>query len=153
MEQAREVSRWIRELAKVTWVAVCSGNHDNAGRQNSADRAAVYEWLAALGREPKVITDGATQTVNDLIVMTVPYHCSKEQKSVWLDRGLPFEGNEEINGSSSTMYRRGPILVPPARKRKPQNFFGPTDRNISFPGTAISFRTFREAVGRNGSTE
>jgi predicted phosphodiesterase len=87
MEQAREVSRWIHELAKVTWVAVCSGNHDNAGRQISADPAPVYEWLAALGREPKVITDGATQTVNDLIVTTVPYHCSKEQKSVWLDRG------------------------------------------------------------------
>lgn len=31
--QAKEVSRWIRELAKATWVAVCSGNHDNAGRQ------------------------------------------------------------------------------------------------------------------------
>jgi DNA repair exonuclease SbcCD nuclease subunit len=32
MEQAREVSRWIRELAKVTWIAICSGNHDDAGR-------------------------------------------------------------------------------------------------------------------------
>jgi hypothetical protein len=29
-----------------------------------------------------------TQVVNDLIVTTVPYHCSKEQKSVWLDRGF-----------------------------------------------------------------
>jgi hypothetical protein len=87
MVQAREVSRWIRELARVTRVAICSGNYDNAGRQVSPDRAPVYEWLVALGREPKVITDGATQTVNDLIVTTVPYHCSKEQKSVWLDRG------------------------------------------------------------------
>jgi hypothetical protein len=25
--------------------------------------------------------------LDDLIVTTVPYHCSKEQKSVWLDRG------------------------------------------------------------------
>jgi Calcineurin-like phosphoesterase len=48
---------------------------------------AVIDWLLALGREPKVITDGATQVVHDLIVTTVPYHCSKEQKSVWLDRG------------------------------------------------------------------
>ena len=87
MVQAREVSRWIRELARVTRVAICSGNYDNAGRQVSPDRAPVYEWLVALGREPKVITDGATQTVNDLIVTTVPYHCSKEQKSVWLARG------------------------------------------------------------------
>lgn len=47
----------------------------------------VYEWLHALGREPKIITDGVTQVVASLIVTTVPYHCSKEQKSVWLDRG------------------------------------------------------------------
>jgi hypothetical protein len=43
--------------------------------------------LGALGKERNIITDGMTQTVNDLIVTTVPYHCSKEQKSVWLDRG------------------------------------------------------------------
>ena len=85
--QAREATRWIRELAKVTRVALCSGNHDNAGRQIIADRAPVYEWLVALGKEPNIITDGATQVVEDLIVTTVPYHCSKEQKSVWLDRG------------------------------------------------------------------
>jgi len=46
--QARTVSRWIRELAKVTWVALCSGNHDNAGRQITADRAPVYEWVYEL---------------------------------------------------------------------------------------------------------
>ena len=86
-EQAREVSRWIRELAKVTKVAVCSGNHDNAGRQISPDRAPVYEWFVGLGAEPKIVTDGSTQIVDDLIVTAVPYHCSKEQKSVWLDRG------------------------------------------------------------------
>jgi hypothetical protein len=87
MEQAWQVSRWIRELAKVTRVATCSGNHDNAGRQVSADRAPVYEWFRALRTEPNIVTDGATDTVNDLIVTTVPYHCSKEQKMVWLDRG------------------------------------------------------------------
>ena len=85
--QTREVSRWIREVAKVTRVAICSGNHDDAGRQISVDRAPVYGWLAGLGKEPKIITDGATEVVNDLIVTTVAYHCSREQKSVWLDRG------------------------------------------------------------------
>jgi Icc-related predicted phosphoesterase len=40
--QASEVSRWIRELAKLTHVAICSGNHDNAGRQIFADRAPVF---------------------------------------------------------------------------------------------------------------
>ena len=80
--QGREVRRWIRELAKVTRVAICSGNHDDAGRQICVDRAPVYEWLVALGKEPNIITDGVTEAVNDLVVTTVPY-----QKSVWLDRG------------------------------------------------------------------
>src|SRR6202007_2873136 len=87
MVQAMEVSRWIRELAKITRVAICSGNHDSAGRQISADRAPVYAWVLAVGRELNIITDGVTQIVEDLILTTVPYHCSKEQKSVWLDRG------------------------------------------------------------------
>jgi predicted MPP superfamily phosphohydrolase len=41
LAQAREVTRWIRELGKDTQAAVCSGNHDNAGRQISQDRAPV----------------------------------------------------------------------------------------------------------------
>ena len=68
-------------------MALCSGNHDNAGRQITADRAPVYEWLYELGKEPGIITDGSTEVLNDLIVTTVPYHCYREQKSVWLDRG------------------------------------------------------------------
>jgi Icc-related predicted phosphoesterase len=87
MAQARQVSSWIRELAKLSRVAICSGNHDDAGRQIVADRAPVNEWLFALGKERNIITDGVTQTVDDLIVTTVPYHCSKQQKSVWLERG------------------------------------------------------------------
>src|ERR1700756_4129762 len=54
MVQAMEGSRWIRELAKITRVAICPG------RQISADRAPVYEWLVALGKEPNIITDGVT---------------------------------------------------------------------------------------------
>jgi DNA repair exonuclease SbcCD nuclease subunit len=80
--QARTVSRSIRELAKVTRVAICSGNHDNAGRQITADRAPVYEWLYELGKEPGIIADGSTEVLNDLIVTTVPYHCNREGKSV-----------------------------------------------------------------------
>ena len=78
--QARTVSRWIRELAKVTRVAICSGNHDNAGRQISADRAPVYEWLYELGKDPRIIADGSTEVLDDLILTTVPYDCNREQK-------------------------------------------------------------------------
>ena len=46
------------------------------------------DWLVSLGKEPRIITDGVMQVVSDLIVTTIPYHCSKEQKSVWLDRGF-----------------------------------------------------------------
>jgi hypothetical protein len=47
--QARTVSRWVRELAKVTRVAICSGNHDNAGRQISAEALARLKQVNHLG--------------------------------------------------------------------------------------------------------
>jgi hypothetical protein len=57
------------------------------GRQITADRAPVYGWLYELGKEPGIIAEGSTEVLDDLIVTTVPYHCYREQKSVWLDRG------------------------------------------------------------------
>src|ERR1700676_5136617 len=87
MEQAREVRMLIRELADLVPVAVCSGNHDNAGRIVSHDRASVYEWFIDLGMHPNIITDGSTRKLEDLIVTAIPYHCSRQEKSIWLDRG------------------------------------------------------------------
>ena len=81
------VSRWIRELAKVTRVAICSGNHNNAGRQISADRAPVYEWLVALGKQPKIITDGMTELVNDLIWTAFGCAISEPHRSEYGVRG------------------------------------------------------------------
>jgi hypothetical protein len=34
-----------------------------------------------------IITDGSTRKLENLIVTTVPYHCSRQEKSIWLDRG------------------------------------------------------------------
>jgi hypothetical protein len=78
----------IRELANVVPVALCSGNHDNAGRQSSPDRAPVFEWFIDLGAHRNLITDGSTRKLENLVVTTVPYYCTKEQKSIWLDRGF-----------------------------------------------------------------
>jgi hypothetical protein len=87
LEQAREITRLVRELADIVPVAICSGNHDNAGRLVSHDRASVYQWFVDLGSHPKIITDGSTRKLENLIVTTIPYHCPKEEKSIWLDRG------------------------------------------------------------------
>jgi predicted MPP superfamily phosphohydrolase len=87
-EQAREVTTLIKELADIVPVAVCSGNHDNAAGLVSHDRASLYKWLVDLGAHPNIITDGATRKLENLILTTVPYHCPKEEKAIWLDRGL-----------------------------------------------------------------
>ena len=87
IEQAREVRTLIRELADLVPVAVCPGNHDNAGRLVSHDRASVYEWFIDLGTHPNIITDGSTRKLENLIVTAIPYHCSRQEKSIWLDRG------------------------------------------------------------------
>jgi len=87
LEQARQVRTLIRELADIVPVAVCSGNHDNADRLVSHDRASVYEWFIDLGTHPNIITDGSTRKLENLIVTAIPYHCSRQEKSIWLDRG------------------------------------------------------------------
>jgi Calcineurin-like phosphoesterase len=87
LEQAREITRLIRELAELVPVAVCSGNHDYAGRLASHDRASVYEWFIDLGTHRNIITDGSTRMLEDLIVTAIPYHCSRQEKSIWLERG------------------------------------------------------------------
>jgi hypothetical protein len=86
-EQAREVTGLINELADIVPVAVCSGNHDNAGGLVSHDRASLYKWLVDLGAHPNIIADGATRKLENLILTTIPYHCSKKEKLIWLDRG------------------------------------------------------------------
>jgi predicted MPP superfamily phosphohydrolase len=87
MEQAREISTLVKELEDVAPVAICSGNHDNAGRLVSHDRASMYEWFIELGTHANIITDGSTRKLKKLIVTTIPYHCSRQEKSIWLDRG------------------------------------------------------------------
>jgi len=88
MEQARDIGRLTRELADLVPVAVCSGNHDDVGRLVSHDRAFVYEWFVDLGTHPNITTDGSTRKLENLIVTTIPYRCSREEKSIWLDRGF-----------------------------------------------------------------
>ena len=85
--QARQAQSWLRRLSEVTKVAICSGNHDNAGHQITWDRAPVYEWLAEQGQISNTITDGCTRLLDDIIITTVPYHCSRPQKAIWMDRG------------------------------------------------------------------
>jgi predicted MPP superfamily phosphohydrolase len=87
VEQAREIRILVKELADIVPVAFCSGNHDNAGRLVLHDRASVYEWFIELGNHRNIITDGSTRKLENLIVTTIPYHCSRQEKSIWLDRG------------------------------------------------------------------
>jgi hypothetical protein len=81
-KQAREVQTLVKELADIVPVAVCSGNHDNAGRLVAHDRASVYDWFIELGTHRNIITDGSTRKLENLIVTMVPYHCSRQEKSI-----------------------------------------------------------------------
>jgi hypothetical protein len=65
-------TRLIRKLADLVPVALCSGNHDNAGRPVSHDRATVYGWFIDLGTNPNIIADGSTRKLENSIVTTVP---------------------------------------------------------------------------------
>jgi hypothetical protein len=52
------------------------------GRQST-----VYGWFIELRTHRNIIIDGSTRKLENLIVTTVPYHCSRQEKSIWLDRG------------------------------------------------------------------
>jgi Calcineurin-like phosphoesterase len=122
LEQAREITRLIRKLADLVPVAVCSGNHDNAGRLASHDRASVYEWFIDLGTHPNIITDGSTRKLENLIVTTIPYHCSRQEKSIWLDRGSTIRRQTGCRGSFSITFRLKLAWASAAKKWKRQNF-------------------------------
>jgi Icc-related predicted phosphoesterase len=85
--QARVASVLVRELGRVTRVGVCSGNQDIAGRQVTVDRAPIYEWFVWLADNPRIISEGVTRLVEDFMVTAVPYHSSRAEKSIGLDRG------------------------------------------------------------------
>jgi predicted MPP superfamily phosphohydrolase len=97
LEQAREIRALVRELADLAPVAICSGNHDNAGRLASHDRASAYQWFIDLGTHRNIITDGSTRKLENLIVTTIPYHCSRQEKSIWLDRGSTIRTQTKIH--------------------------------------------------------
>jgi hypothetical protein len=122
LEQARQVRTLIRELADIVPVALCSGNHDNAGRFVSHDRALVYGWFIDLGTHRNIITDGSTRKLENLIVTAVPYHCSRQEKSIWLDRGSTIRKQPGCRGSFFITFRPKQAQVSAVRNRKPQNF-------------------------------
>jgi hypothetical protein len=54
-----KITRLVRELADIVPVALCSGNHEQAGRLFLPDWASVYGWIIKLGTHPNIITDGS----------------------------------------------------------------------------------------------
>ena len=138
-EQAREVTGLIKRLADIVPVAVCSGNHDNAGGLVSHDRASLYKWLVDLGVHPNIITDGAIRKLEDLILTTIPYHCSKEEKSIWLDRGLTIRRQTAKPWMVLLTFRPRLGRELAARNRKPPDFFWPIGPIILVSGHDHAF--------------
>jgi Icc-related predicted phosphoesterase len=85
--QADDVQRFLRKLAAMTRVVVCSGNHDAIGPVVPPMRGPVSRWLAELDSVRELISDGRTEAVGELVVTTVPYDADPEEKAVRLDRG------------------------------------------------------------------
>jgi hypothetical protein len=116
MEQAREIKTLVKELADLVPVALCSGNHDNAGRLVSHDRASVYEWLIDLGTHRNIITDGSTRKLENLIVTTIRYHCSRKEK-IHLARSRFHDSQTNRNTVDRSSSRSGQIRLGRQRRR------------------------------------
>jgi hypothetical protein len=150
---ARVASVLVRELGRLTRVAVCSGNHDIAGRQVTVDRAPLYEWFVWLGDHPKILTDGVTRLVEDLVVTTIPYHVSKAEKSIWLDRGRSFASSAVASGWSFTTSRPISRRRSPGKNAKPPRSSLSISRIIFWRGIFTNSLTWPGTVRLKGSAE
>ncbi|HET9374687.1 MAG TPA: hypothetical protein VFO40_06930 [Chthoniobacterales bacterium] len=121
------------------------------GRHITADRAPVYERLIALGIDAKIITDGTSCVLEDLILTTVPDHCSNEQKSIWLDRGQTIRRQR---GSQWLVLHH----VPPNPRREtvcPAGFPGceaSVEQNAGFLSKQVS-RWLKDMTSTNSSSK
>jgi Icc-related predicted phosphoesterase len=86
-KQVAQVQDHLRDLASITNVAFCSGNHDSYGPIVPASRGPTYPWLVELDNLPSAISDGVTRIVGELIVTTLPYCATADAKRIWLNRG------------------------------------------------------------------
>jgi hypothetical protein len=104
-------------------------------------RCTLYEWFIDLGAHPNIITDGTTRKLEDLIQTTIPYHCSKEEKAIWLDRGLTIRRQTGKPWMVLLTFRPRLGRELAARNRKPRDFFRPISPIILFPVTTMHFLT------------
>jgi hypothetical protein len=101
----------------------------------------------ALGMGNKIITDCYTRVLGEeLVVTSVPYHCSILEKCVWLDRGLTVRRQRGLDWLVRPVLPQGVAVT----NLKPQTCSWNTGRTILFPGTGISIPTCQVRTGLNG---
>jgi Icc-related predicted phosphoesterase len=100
LEQAREIRMLVRELAELVPVEFAPAIDDNAGRVVSHDRTSVYEWFIELGTHSKIITDGSTRKLENLLVTSI--HCSRQEKQ---------SGSIEVPQSEGKLEYRGLFFI------------------------------------------
>jgi hypothetical protein len=99
---------FFRRLAKLTSVALSSGNHDAVGSIIPPARGPTYPWLVELDEVRNLVSDGQTAIVGELIVTTVPYYCAAQDKRVWLDRGRKMRQERKLKWL--VLHHEPPVL-------------------------------------------
>jgi hypothetical protein len=54
----------------------------------TADLHYRLHWFRWLIEQAPNFSDGSTRKLENLVVTAIPYHCPKEHKSIWFDRGF-----------------------------------------------------------------
>src|SRR5271166_2466088 len=106
--QAREAQYFFRRLAKVTRVALSSGNHDAVGSIIPSARGPTYPWLVELDEIRDLVSDGQTAIIGELVVSTIPYYCDPQAKRVWLDRGRKIRQERKLKWL--VLHHEPPVL-------------------------------------------
>ena len=113
----------IRELADIVPLAICSGNHDNAGGLISHDRASIYKWFLELGTHPKIVTDGRTRKLENLVFNDRSLSLFERRKVNLAGSGCDDSStNRDALAWCFIMFRPKVVRVSAAKKGKPSTF-------------------------------
>jgi len=123
-KQVAQVQGHLRDLASKTNVALCSGNHDSYGPIVPAARGPTYHWLADLDEIQRIISDGQTRIIGDLIISTLPYCANEQAKRILLDRGRSIRKSRGLKWLSSTTNHR--LLNSQNHLSRRQDYYSPS---------------------------
>ena len=128
-------------------VAICSGNHDNAGRTISHNRASFYKSFIQRRTHPNIIMDGSTRKLENLIVRRFLIIVQGEKSQSGSIEVSRFAIKPGCRGSFFITFRPKRARASAAKNQKPPKSLQRISLIISSRAMITRFRTRPDKAG------